>query len=162
MIRDLPATGIATATWLESNRVKSFAAVALKSGERILGVTVVFSRRELNGAELALLDVAASNAARAVEALARTHATPRAAEVPARTHATPRASGRSSGDAEEPTAPMTLDEAQRRAITRALELSGGLLSGPRGAAARLGIHPNTLASRMIRLGMRKRRPRAVT
>src|SRR5690242_11655430 len=32
MIRDLPATGIATATWLESNRVKSFAAVALRSG----------------------------------------------------------------------------------------------------------------------------------
>ena len=27
------------------------------------------------------------------------------------------------------------------------------------AAARLGIHPNTLASRMIRLGMRRRKKR---
>jgi transcriptional regulator with GAF, ATPase, and Fis domain len=38
-------------------------------------------------------------------------------------------------------------------IARALSRTGGRINGPRGAAALLGIHPNTLRHRMTRLGI---------
>jgi len=47
----------------------------------------------------------------------------------------------------------TLDEAQRSHIERALELSRGRIEGRHGAAARLGVNPHTLRSRMRRLGV---------
>jgi formate hydrogenlyase transcriptional activator len=34
-----------------------------------------------------------------------------------------------------------------------LEATDGVISGPRGAAKILGLHPNTLRSRMERLGL---------
>ena len=104
------------------------------------------------------LEKMAKDLEKRLDALGKQYSTNAAVQALARTHAA-RASERTSDTTPEWPAPLTLDDAQRRAITRALELSGGLLSGPRGAALRLGIHPNTLASRMIRLGMRRRRPR---
>ena len=48
---------------------------------------------------------------------------------------------------------VTLDEAERRHILKALERTGGVLAGPNGAAALLGINRSTLWSRMRRLGI---------
>jgi transcriptional regulator with GAF, ATPase, and Fis domain len=47
----------------------------------------------------------------------------------------------------------TLDEAMRDHIRRALRLTNGKISGPKGAASILGINPNTLRSRMRKLGI---------
>ncbi len=53
-----------------------------------------------------------------------------------------------------PDEPMvTLDEAQRRHIRRALDLAGGRISGAGGAAELLGMKPTTLQSRMKKLGV---------
>ena len=54
-----------------------------------------------------------------------------------------------------PAAFATLDEAQREHIRRALELCGGRLYGPGGAARLLGLKPTTLQSRMKKLGLRR-------
>jgi len=52
---------------------------------------------------------------------------------------------------------LTLDEAMTVHIERAIARCGGRIDGPRGAAKLLAIHPNTLRSRMTRLGLRARR-----
>lgn len=46
----------------------------------------------------------------------------------------------------------SLDEAMLEHMQQALKLSGGRVSGPGGAAERLKIHPNTLRSRLKKLG----------
>jgi len=48
---------------------------------------------------------------------------------------------------------LTLEEMERRHIERALERTGGKLYGPGGCAELLGINPNTLRSRMKKLGL---------
>jgi len=48
---------------------------------------------------------------------------------------------------------LTLDEAMSGQIRQALQRCNGKVSGPRGAAQLLGINPNTLRSRMRKLGM---------
>ena len=63
----------------------------------------------------------------------------------------------------EPTAPAfaTLEEVERDHILAALERSGGVVEGPKGAARMLSLHPNTLRHRMDKLGLRRsgsRRP----
>ncbi len=62
-----------------------------------------------------------------------------------------------SSTAERGTSEKTLDEILARAIADALERTGGRISGKGGAAKRLGVHPNTLRSRMQRLGLRLER-----
>jgi Nif-specific regulatory protein len=47
----------------------------------------------------------------------------------------------------------TLEEAERRIIVQALERTGGVLSGPKGAAELLGVNRSTLWSRMQKLGI---------
>ena len=47
----------------------------------------------------------------------------------------------------------TVDEAMSRHILQALQISNGKISGARGAAQLLGINPNTLRSRMRKLGI---------
>jgi formate hydrogenlyase transcriptional activator len=47
-----------------------------------------------------------------------------------------------------------LDETERTEILRALEASNGIIAGPAGAAARLGIKRSTLQLRMQKLGIR--------
>jgi formate hydrogenlyase transcriptional activator len=55
-------------------------------------------------------------------------------------------------------APLTtLEEAQREHILRALEQANGLIGGPSGAAAKLGMKRTTLQSKMTRLGIESRR-----
>jgi DNA-binding NtrC family response regulator len=48
---------------------------------------------------------------------------------------------------------LTLDEAMSQHIRQALQLTGGKISGHNGAAHLLGINPNTLRSRMRKLGI---------
>jgi formate hydrogenlyase transcriptional activator len=49
--------------------------------------------------------------------------------------------------------PVTLDDAERAHIRKALGWTNGILSGPKGAAVRLGVKRSTLYSRMERLGI---------
>jgi PAS domain S-box-containing protein len=54
---------------------------------------------------------------------------------------------------------LSMDEAQRRHILKALEAAGGQIRGSGGAAELLGMKATTLRSRMDRLGLDPRRPR---
>ncbi|HEX6766701.1 MAG TPA: helix-turn-helix domain-containing protein, partial [Polyangiaceae bacterium] len=59
-----------------------------------------------------------------------------------------------------PARPKTLGELEREHIVSAVESAGGKIDGPGGAAEMLGLHPNTLRSRMEKLGIvRPRRAR---
>jgi formate hydrogenlyase transcriptional activator len=51
----------------------------------------------------------------------------------------------------------SLQEIERRHILATLERTGWVIEGPQGAARVLGLHPNTLRSRMGRLGIRRPR-----
>jgi PAS domain S-box-containing protein len=55
------------------------------------------------------------------------------------------------------TPPLTLADAEREHILRALDRSSWHIKGPRGAAAALGLKPATLYSRMKKLGIPLRR-----
>jgi DNA-binding NtrC family response regulator len=48
---------------------------------------------------------------------------------------------------------LSLDEINAQHIRQALETAGGKINGPGGAAEILGIHPNTLRTRMNKLGV---------
>jgi transcriptional regulator with GAF, ATPase, and Fis domain len=50
---------------------------------------------------------------------------------------------------------MTLDEVNRRHILRALEQTNWRIQGKDGAAQLMGVKPNTLRSRMEKLGIKK-------
>jgi formate hydrogenlyase transcriptional activator len=50
-------------------------------------------------------------------------------------------------------APVTLEEAERSHIVQTLEQTDGVIGGPSGAAARLGLPRTTLISKMRRLGL---------
>src|SRR5688572_25721683 len=61
--------------------------------------------------------------------------------------------GRRAGSSAKPVA--TFNEAEREAIVRALRESRGVVGGPTGAAARLGLNRTTLHSKMQRLGIQR-------
>jgi DNA-binding NtrC family response regulator len=48
---------------------------------------------------------------------------------------------------------LSLDEINAQHIRQALETAGGRINGPDGAAQILGLNPNTLRSRMNKLGI---------
>jgi formate hydrogenlyase transcriptional activator len=50
-------------------------------------------------------------------------------------------------------APVTLEEAERSHIVQTLDQTDGVIGGPGGAAARLGLPRTTLISKMRRLGL---------
>ena len=52
----------------------------------------------------------------------------------------------------------TLEEVERGHIVATLEQMGWVIDGPRGAAHILALHPNTLRSRMEKLGIKRPRP----
>jgi formate hydrogenlyase transcriptional activator len=52
----------------------------------------------------------------------------------------------------------SLDSVQRRHIEAVLERTGWVIEGERGAARELGLHPNTLRSRLKKLGLRRPGP----
>jgi formate hydrogenlyase transcriptional activator len=54
-------------------------------------------------------------------------------------------------------APVTLEEAQRSHIVKILEQTDGVVGGPNGAAARLGVRRTTLISTIRRLGINRGR-----
>jgi formate hydrogenlyase transcriptional activator len=49
----------------------------------------------------------------------------------------------------------TLKEMERSHILAALQQSGGVIEGPKGAARILNLHPNTLCHRMNKFGIRR-------
>jgi formate hydrogenlyase transcriptional activator len=68
--------------------------------------------------------------------------------------AEPSSAGRSVSDRS--LSKLTLADAERHAIVRALRDAEGRISGPAGAAARLGLKPTTLHAKMKKLGVRRR------
>jgi PAS domain S-box-containing protein len=54
-----------------------------------------------------------------------------------------------------PEQPATLEATEREHIHNVLGQTGWVVEGPRGAAKILGLHPNTLRSRMKKLGIRR-------
>ncbi|MFC1749687.1 helix-turn-helix domain-containing protein, partial [Pseudomonadota bacterium] len=48
---------------------------------------------------------------------------------------------------------LTLEDIECAHIRRVLEHTKGVIAGPKGAALVLGMHPNTLRSRMVKLGV---------
>ena len=54
----------------------------------------------------------------------------------------------------QPARAENLDDVQRQHILSVLKSTGGVVEGSRGAAVILGVHPNTLRSRMKKLGIR--------
>jgi len=54
---------------------------------------------------------------------------------------------------------LTLDEVDRNHILAALQHTGGVVDGPKGAAKILKLHPNTLRHRMNKLGIKGSRHR---
>ncbi|MGE5850583.1 MAG: helix-turn-helix domain-containing protein, partial [Candidatus Methylomirabilota bacterium] len=59
--------------------------------------------------------------------------------------------------APEPSRLPTLEEIERNHILAALQETGGVIEGPKGAAKILNLHPNTLRSRMEKLGIKRSR-----
>jgi formate hydrogenlyase transcriptional activator len=55
--------------------------------------------------------------------------------------------------AQKASAPVTLEEAESSHILQTLRETGGVVGGPNGAAARLGVRRTTLISKMRRLGL---------
>jgi len=53
-----------------------------------------------------------------------------------------------------------LEETERGHVVAALEKANGVIEGPQGAAKMLKMHPNTMRSRMEKLGIRRSGPRA--
>ena len=54
-----------------------------------------------------------------------------------------------------PEAALTLEAVERRHILTVLQQTGGVIEGPQGAARLLNLHPNTLRSRMKKLGVKR-------
>jgi formate hydrogenlyase transcriptional activator len=62
-------------------------------------------------------------------------------------------------DLESPKLLLTLDEVDRNHILAALQHTGGVVDGPKGAARILNLHPNTLRHRMDKVGIKGSRQR---
>jgi formate hydrogenlyase transcriptional activator len=61
--------------------------------------------------------------------------------------------GRGNGDRSPAAQPRTLEAVTREHILAALSESSGVVAGPQGAAARLGLKRSTLQSKMQRFGI---------
>ena len=152
---DLAASGLAEPAWLATHAVRSFAAFPLALGQELIGVLALFSRRTFAEPEARALAVAARHAASAIAAARQLEV-----QGPARRPRSPGARVRVPEPAVERGAPdlRPLADIEREAIERVLAHTGGRVSGPQGAAKILGLKPTTLASRMLKLGVR-RKPR---
>jgi len=69
----------------------------------------------------------------------------------------PSAAASAAGDTE-PASLTSLNEAERRHIMKVLQQTRGVIEGPAGAAKILNLHPNTLRSRMKKLGVTRHTP----
>ena len=61
--------------------------------------------------------------------------------------------GRAARRSPDTASPVTLEDAERDHIRRVLEQAAGVVGGPNGAAARLGMKRTTLQSKMKKLGI---------
>ncbi|MGE0044008.1 MAG: GAF domain-containing protein [Vicinamibacterales bacterium] len=151
--------------WASRQGVRTFAAHPLVYRGDVLGVIALFDRETLGEEHVGWLRLLADHAAvsianaRAFEvataALSRLEAENASLRAQA---ADGTAAAGSPGGGER--APMTRDELrqlERQNIARALEASGGRVFGANGAAARLGMKPTTLASRIKVLGLGRTR-----
>jgi transcriptional regulator with GAF, ATPase, and Fis domain len=150
---ELPASGLAEPSWLDAHGVRSFAAFPLAHGDELLGVLALFSRRTMSDTEAQTIEVAARHASLALMAL-RSSADTAATKRTRRSRVETPMSMEDVATAEF----RTLAEIERDAIERVLAHTGGRVSGPRGAALILGLKPTTLASRMLKLGVRRTKP----
>jgi transcriptional regulator with GAF, ATPase, and Fis domain len=66
---------------------------------------------------------------------------------------TPQRTGEAAPEHRDGSQLLTLDEIVSRHIRQTLKTTNGRISGPRGAAQRLGVNPHTLRSRMVKLGI---------
>jgi DNA-binding NtrC family response regulator len=126
------------APWMRENRFRAFAAHALMDGDTLLGVLAVFTQFPITDRTKSLLGVFAGLLAAEIRDCGRQ--TP---AVPA-----------SQSDIRIP-AGSSLDSAMRIYIEAALKASSGRIEGVGGAADALCLHPNTLRSRMTKLGIRR-------
>lgn len=144
---------LADPAWLATHRIASFTALPLAIGERVIGVMAVFSGRALDPAGrealagLARLGSVALGAVRAYRELATERNRAVAGAARSRKVIEPRSEAPAS-DVLRP-----LADQEREAIARVLAHTGGRVSGPRGAAALLGLKSTTLFSRMKKLGV---------
>ncbi|NNE70754.1 MAG: hypothetical protein HKN29_10385 [Rhodothermales bacterium] len=123
------------ASWMRSNRFRAFSGHALLDGDKLLGVLAVLTRYPLSTRFERQLGVFAGLLSTALrEASER-------ARQPGNPVSIPDAS--------------TLDDAMRIYIEHVLQGCGGRIEGKGGAAEALEIHPNTLRSRMSKLGVRR-------
>jgi transcriptional regulator with GAF, ATPase, and Fis domain len=125
----------------------------LAHGDELLGVLALFSRRTMSDTEAQTIEVAARHASLALMAL-RSSADTAATKRTRRSRVETPMSMEDVATAEF----RTLAEIERDAIERVLAHTGGRVSGPRGAALILGLKPTTLASRMLKLGVRRTKP----
>ncbi len=75
--------------------------------------------------------------------------------LPSSPGAEPRVDDMSHVQANEPAGTRSLNDAERRHIETVLAQTGGVIEGPSGAARILDLHPNTLRSRMKKLGVQR-------
>lgn len=171
--------GLAEPAWLAAHRIAGFAAFPLEHGDVLEGVLVLFARRALTAEDERRLARGAGRVAQAAAA-SREHvalvamcarlaaentalqralrierALLRSRDGAARDHTPVMADA--TGDPGESAAqtPTSLAGIQREAIERTLAETNGRISGTHGAAARLGLKPTTLESRMKKLGVRR-------
>jgi formate hydrogenlyase transcriptional activator len=74
---------------------------------------------------------------------------------PLSTSVVPIASSPSPGTTTEPAAPMTLRDSERMLVLHALQTTGWVIGGPKGAAVKLGLQRTTLIRRMKKLGIER-------
>lgn len=126
------------AGWMRSNRFRAFSGHALMDRGRLLGVLAVFTRYELIPRMESQLTVFAGLLSAAVRDAEQRGSVKKVA----------------SGGLRIPTG-STLDEGMRLYIEHVLSECSGRIEGKGGAAELLAIHPNTLRSRMSRLGVER-------
>jgi hypothetical protein len=124
------------ASWMRANHFRAFAAHALMDGDTLLGVLAVFTQFPITERTKALLGIFAGLLAAEIRDCG--DKTPVVPESPS--------------DIRIP-AGSSLDTAMRISIEAALLASAGRIEGEGGAAQSLSLHPNTLRSRMVKLGI---------
>ncbi|MBN4056262.1 GAF domain-containing protein, partial [Rhodothermus sp. AH-315-K08] len=125
------------AAWMRQNRFRSFAGYPLQGEKHLFGVLAVFSRHPLSERSFRLLKLFAGQLAVALKQSGEAACVASGAEgvsIP-------------SG--------LALDEAMKLYIENALAATSGKIEGAGGAAALLCLHPNTLRSRISKLGVQR-------
>jgi predicted ATPase/transcriptional regulator with GAF, ATPase, and Fis domain len=122
--------------------------------QNVMERAVVLSSGKLLQLDRDLRPVAATAATSDAPAPSRAGSSVLAATTSASGPLPPAAASLASSVAKPGTASDALEEVQRRHILAVLERTRGVVEGPNGAAQLLGLHPNTLRSRLKRLGLR--------